>query len=207
MTNNIFPISGTLGKGIDWSFTRGVRFNTLKKETAGLYRPRVRLAQYPVHEFTLVWNFIKDEPNSGDVPDLQNLIGFFEQRAGAFESFLLNPADVTKNISDSHATTQIGTGDGSTKSFQLTRSYGGATELVQAVANMVVSVGGVETTAYTVSNGGIVTFTSAPANGALVLADFDFLYRVTFDEDTLDVDGMLYQLYELRSLKLVEDKQ
>jgi len=109
----------------------------------------------------------------------------------------------------------IGTGDGSTKFFQLVRNVGGFLEAVQNPANQsaTVYVSGrapqVQGTDYTIGNG-IVAFTVAPANGAAITADFTFLHRVRFDagssrsgKEGIEFNNFYFNLYECKEVQLI----
>ncbi|MEL6373395.1 MAG: DUF2460 domain-containing protein [Pseudomonadota bacterium] len=136
--------------------------------------------------------------------DLHAVIAFFEERRGRLYAFRW------KDFSDCHSGAPlvppspldqvIGTGDGVTRAFSLTKTYGGAhAPWVRAITKPVaggvrVAVDGVEVSA---PGGfaldalhGTVTFEEAatPAAGAVVTAGFTFDVPVRFDTDRLEVD-------------------
>ena len=91
--------------------------------------------------------------------------------------------------------------------FQLSRNIGGYIEPIQNPANQsaTVYVNGVaktQGTDYTIANG-LVTFAAAPAAGAAITADFQWLWRVRFAQDTLEFANFLYLLWECRTVELV----
>jgi uncharacterized protein (TIGR02217 family) len=81
-------------------------------------------------------------------------------------------------------------GDGASKQFQLARIYGSAgvpNDIIQNVAGSIsVYVNGSFTTAYSVDGLGVVTFNSAPANGATLTWSGNFYFYVRFESDNLD---------------------
>jgi hypothetical protein len=77
---------------------------------------------YPRYRYKLVYEFLRD---TSVYPELATLLGFFNARQGQFDTFLFS--DPTDN---SVAGQQLGSGDGTTTSFQLTRTYGAFTEPV-----------------------------------------------------------------------------
>lgn len=98
----------------------------------------------------------------------------------------------------------IGTGDGITRTFQLTKAYTrGANTYTRTISlpvlsSVLVSINGAlagsavsPDTPYTVSRpGGVVTFTTAPANGAVIRAGFLFDVEVRFESDE-SFDGIV----------------
>lgn len=105
---------------------------------------------------------------------------------------------------------KIGSGDGSTTQFQLTRNIGGYNEKVQFPAGQraSVKVAGIQKTQgtdYTIANG-LVTFVSPPASGAMITADFTALWSVRFKQDQQEFDEFMYLLWECKRMKLVSVK-
>lgn len=131
--------------------------------------------------------------------DLFTVKAFYLARKGAANSFLFKDfADCTSNPTDpSHLASagtkdqSIGTGDGATTIFQLTKKYTSGsithTRIIQKPATGTVRVWldnteqlsgwSVDTTT------GKITFTSAPANGAIISASFQFYVPVRFGEE------------------------
>jgi hypothetical protein len=105
----------------------------------------------------------------------------------------------------------IGYGDGSTTVFPLWRSttaLGASTvtrlELIQYVTQMnAVYFNGEATTGYTLSNyPAEITFTSAPLSGEVISWDGSYAYLCHFAEDSVDFNEFMYDLWELKSLKM-----
>jgi uncharacterized protein (TIGR02217 family) len=147
--------------------------------------------------------------------DLSAVIAFFEARRGRLYGFRF--ADFTDRKSCAPAATPtatdqvIGTGDGTTTTFQLTKTYAsGAASWTRAIVKPVagsvrVAVGGVETSDFTLdTTTGLVTFTSAPADGAAITAGFLFDAPVRFDSDALSVNLATFAAGEIPSIPLVE---
>ena len=92
---------------------------------------RLSYWSYPRYQWTIGYEVLR---SAGGFTDLQQLIGFYNARQAQFDDWLWTDPD------DSSVTRQpLGTGDGSTVSFQFTRTIGGYTEPVTAV-NVVTSV-------------------------------------------------------------------
>jgi uncharacterized protein (TIGR02217 family) len=106
----------------------------------------------------------------------------------------------------------IGTGDGVTRDFQLTKTYRrGSQTYVRDIdlpvsGTVVCALNGVATTAFNVSRpGGVVTFETAPTPGQVVTAGYLFDVEVRFEND--DVFEGIVQSYAVSgyaSLTLVE---
>ncbi len=131
--------------------------------------------------------------------DLHTVIAFFEARSGQMHGFRFrDPADHQSCMPSGTvaATDQsLGTGDGSTTTFQLQKTYGdGAGSVARAITKPVagtvqVAVDGVTADAadYAVdTTTGVITFDAAPGAGLAVTAGFGFDTPVRFDTPHLD---------------------
>lgn len=149
--------------------------------------------------------------------ELADLITFFRARRGPARGFrLMDPFDNSSNGMSGTPTQLdqlIAIGDGVRSDFQLTKSYGGGTEpQVRAItrpraATLLVSVGGVASTAWTLGNLGMLRFTTSPAAGAEVRAGFRFDVPVRFAEDRLDVSAVNFAAGEAPSVPLIEIRE
>ncbi|MET3667881.1 DUF2460 domain-containing protein [Caulobacter sp. 1776] len=132
--------------------------------------------------------------------EVAELVSFFEARRGRLTGFRFrDPADCKSCLPSAQPAASdqaIGTGDGTRKVFQLSKTYGTGPEVVVrpiakpvagtvkvAVAGVTLAAGGFTVDATT----GLVTLTAAPAAGAAVTAGFEFDTPVRFDLDRLDV--------------------
>lgn len=138
---------------------------------------------------------------------LDALIAFFRARKGRAHGFRF------KDWQDYQVTTaQIGTGNGSTTTFQLTKTYtSGSQSDVRKITKPVsgsitVYLDGVAQTSGVSINTttGIVTFTSAPANGKIVTASFEFDVPVRFDTDRLSASLDQYASHSWYDIPLIE---
>ena len=109
----------------------------------------------------------------------------------------------------------IGTGDGSTTTFQLIKNYtrGAVTrqrKITRLIADTaVIYVNGVEQMSGVTVNEdtGLVTFSLAPGSGAEVTADFQFLLPVRFDDDSLQLLSLSRDLIQPVSVVLMQIKE
>ena len=148
--------------------------------------------------------------------DLAAVVAFFEARNGRLNGFRFKDWADWKSCLPSGtpaATDQgIGTGDGATTDFQLVKTYAsGSQTWTRAITKPVdgtvkVAIDGVEqTSGWSVdTTTGIVSFTTAPASGAVITAGFEFDVPVRFDTDTLDVTLDIERLGSITSIPLVE---
>ena len=148
--------------------------------------------------------------------DLAAVVAFFEARNGRLYGFRTKDWADYKSSLPSLAITatdqQIGTGNGSLKTFQLTKRYtSGAQAWTRTIAKPVagtimIALGLVEQmSGWTLdATTGIVTFTTAPGNGVIVRAGFEFDVPVRFDTDMLDVTLDIERLGSITSIPLLE---
>jgi uncharacterized protein (TIGR02217 family) len=148
--------------------------------------------------------------------DLAAVVAFFEARNGRLHGFRYKDWADYKSGLPSQAVTptdqQIGTGTGSLQSFQLSKRYtSGAQTWVRTITKPVagtvrVALGMVEQmSGWTLDTAtGVITFTTAPANGVIVRAGFEFDVPVRFDSDTLDVTLDFERLGSITSIPLLE---
>lgn len=214
MSNLLFPKI----KGLAWNITKNPTFSTEIQSSLAGREVRIQNFQNPIWEFTLSYEYLLNDPKSRDENEqtpLETLVGFFLARGGQFDDFLLNESDLTGRLEDSVYSGQpIGTGDSATKSFQIVRNVGGFLEAVQNPMNQTATVyvngtAKVQGTDYTIANG-VVTFTSAPAAGASITADFIALQRVRFDtgasrsgKEGIEFNNFYFNLYECKEVQLI----
>ena len=72
---------------------------------------------------------------------------------------------------------------------------------------MLVSVDGAASTGWTLTSGGVVTFTAPPAAGKVVRAGFTFDVPVRFAEDKLEITGAVFAAGEAPSVPVIEIRE
>jgi len=157
------------------------------------------------------WEYPRIEYNVAtgiqDVEELQELIEFFHTVYGKGHSFRFRDKQDYKSCriqyDPSFDDRSIGTGDGSTVDFQIYKIYqfagqvGCERKITKPVVDTVlVGVGGSEmTSGWSVDySTGVITFDSAPADGANITAGFVFDIEARFDTDTLSTNLEDYQI-------------
>ncbi|MBH5321549.1 DUF2460 domain-containing protein [Aurantiacibacter sediminis] len=149
--------------------------------------------------------------------ELGVLLEFFRARRGPARAFrLADPFDFSSNGLSGTPTMMdqlIGTGDGLTATFQLSKSYGAIDEpqlrnITRPRADTIlISVDGVAETDWLLGDGGRITFTNAPPDGAAIRAGFLFDVPVRFAEDRLDISGATFAANDAPSVPLIEVRE
>lgn len=209
MSNQIYPV--LIGQG--WP-TKRRNYDTIdQKAQSGA---EVRLANYiqPYYEWEIPYGYLNDNFNIATA-DYQILMGFSEQRLGKYDSFLFDdPSDddtsqYVANPVASPTPSQIGTGDGTTATFQLARSIGGASHLIYNVnsknrAPRIYFGATLQSSGYSISASGLVTFSSAPSLATVINADFQYYFRCRFDEDSIEAENIGGPYWMVKSVTLYE---
>lgn len=198
MSNAIFP---TL-TGMTYDTVKTPVFNTVTKKSASGRETRIAYMAVPMYKWQLNFEYLRDQQGvqSPAAPwnDLKLLMAFFIARQGMFDSFLFN--DNSDNVATAQ---QFGVGTGSLTTFQLSRTMGGGFLFPEPVQNIngipSIYVNGTLTLPGSISASGVVTFTTAPAAGAILTWTGNFYHRVRFDSDAVDFTQMLQNFWELGS--------
>jgi len=197
--------------GLAWSVTKTPTFQTRIQRAASGRELRALDYPYPLWQFALVYDFLRDNPAAG-YDELRTLLGFFMLCQGAFGPFLF------QDPSDCQVTgQQIGVGNASTTVFQLQRAMGatlpGGGFLEPIVAPNVVHaihLNGIicNPAAYSVDpDTGFVTFNTAPGSGLIITADFTYYFRCRFIDDKYDFENFMYRLWQLKKLTFISVRQ
>lgn len=148
--------------------------------------------------------------------ELSELLAFFRARRGPARGFrIMDPFDHSSNGMTGTPTVLdqlIGIGDGARADFQLIKSYGTGEPQVRPITRprpetLVASIGGSATTAWTLSEKGMLRFLAAPPAGAEVRAGYLFDVPVRFADDRLDVTAVNFAAGEAPSIPLIEVKE
>jgi uncharacterized protein (TIGR02217 family) len=190
--------------GLAWSVTKAPIFQTRIQRAVSGRELRTLDYPYPLWQFTLVFAFLRDDPNAG-FDELRTLMGFYLSCYGAYGTFLFqDPTDF--EVSGQY----IGTGDSSTDLYQLQRSIGlelpggGFLEPITAPQTVdAIYFDGIvqNASSYNVDpDTGIVSFLTPPQNGVVITADFSYWFRCRFVEDRSDFENFMYRLWQLKKL-------
>lgn len=121
MSTAVYPTLPTLG----FSVFKTPRFSTIVQRAASGKEIRAALWAYPIWDMKLTYDVLRDDVTNNE---FKQLLQFFLQRQGSFDSFYLTDPD------DNAVTAQqFGVGDGATLPYQLIRTYAGFIEPVYAL--------------------------------------------------------------------------
>ena len=150
--------------------------------------------------------------------DVETLISFFEARQGQMFGFRWKDwSDFKSCVASAEVDCldqPLGDGDGLRTEFQLVKTYSsGGVGYVRPIQKPVsgtvhVAVDGTELahgTGYTLDlDTGVISFATAPANGAVVTAGFEFDVPVRFDTDQILSSAASFQAGDVPNVPIVE---
>jgi uncharacterized protein (TIGR02217 family) len=199
VSNRLFP--ALIGLAI--AQKHAPTFRTRATSSVSFTEARIGYAAYPIWRLELAYEFLR---SAAAYNELDKIRAFFTACGGARDSFLYtNPDD--NQVTDH----QFGIGDGTTTQFQLLRTLtdGGTNTFSEPVQNVNaltnIKDNGVTKASpadYSVSATGLVTFTSAPAAAHPLTWSGTYYWRVRFEEDALEFEKFMYQLYSLGKVAL-----
>jgi uncharacterized protein (TIGR02217 family) len=179
--------------GIGWSVHKRPNFSTRVQSHVSGRDVRVANYAHALYEFEVQYDGLD---SAGKRPgltanSLQTLMGFFLSCQGQLNTFLYT------DPTDNSVTAQtFATGDGTTTAFTLGRTIGSYFEPVSYVVSVTqVTVNGTPTGAYTLTAPNTITFTSAPANAAVLNWTGTYAFQCRFTSDTIDFENILYGLW------------
>lgn len=165
---------------------KGNRPETLSGRTFGSTR-----WTYPRWLFRMKYEFLRQRGPYPGLAEYEELAGFWNNLAGPYDTFLFTDPEGSAVTAQ-----QTGTGNGSNRLFALQRLYGGHLEPIGKTNGAItVTVNGTGTTAYTLVDGRLLNFDSAPANGAVIRWTGAYYLRCEFVDDELDADMFMAGLY------------
>ena len=189
MSYSIFPDI----EGMEWNNTKTPKFTTTVQKSGSKRRKTICCHSYPEWEFELSFTALNKA-------QIQTLAGFIASVYGATVPFLWRDMEDYRQSG-----VPFGIGNGTTQIFQLLKTYNSTfyepvTDIV--AGSLAVYVGETLTAAYTLGDNGLITFTTAPANGTVLTADYEYYWRVAFDSD-VTWSIIWNDLYKTNSIKLV----
>lgn len=193
MSTDVFP---TLpGLGFTWGKRPG--FNTGMHKAAAGVSVRTSFMQYPIWEFEGTFEFLRDDATN----EFKTMCGFFCNRKGRWDTFLFKDSD-DYLVTDG----DLGTGDGVTTMFPLLRDFGGFVERIGQVdtdEDLDVFADGVlvDPLDYTLTMPNKIVFDTAPADGVVITASFQFFFVCIFKEDMADFDKFADKFWELQTIE------
>ena len=181
--------------------TKSPKWSTEIITTASGRERRTAYWSYPKWSFELQYEVIRHRPT---VDELFALWEFFNVAKGQYGPWLfVDPSDCQVLSS---APASFGTGDGTTKVFQLQRQINSFSEPVFDVYAPNILDNGSPAASYTISANGVVTFATAPAAGHPLTWYGYFYFGCRFLQDDLSFEAMAATLWSGKSVKFVSIK-
>jgi uncharacterized protein (TIGR02217 family) len=185
--------------GLAFPLRRSPSWMTAKEESIGGMRARHSYWNYPRWNYEISIAALRT--SASFLPEMQNLMGFYNSVGGDNGLFLYQDAD------DNAVTDQpFGAGDGASVSFQLVRTWGSFVEPVFAPTITNVKVSGSPTSAYTLNALGVVQFDLPPAAAAPLTWTGTFKWYCRFEDAMLQTYKLVNGIYALDSLKFSTEK-
>jgi hypothetical protein len=197
--------------GLGYSVKKTLQyFNSSPQVHTSGRRVRVSYAQFPLWNIELLYNALRDKPSQ---QEYKIFLGFFGKMAGTLNGFCIRDNDDCEVESQSFVTT-----DGLNSQFgPLFRTFGaeentfdepvGFIDLTKPfrvyVDDELVSAGD-PTWGYTVQTtqpvNQLLKFNNTPEAGHVITLDFSFYFYVQFQEDSMNVEKFLHQIYKAGSV-------
>ena len=197
MSNEVFPIL----PGLSWGVTKTPVFKTRIQEASSGYEVRSMMRANPLWRFKMSYEFLNGRRIEGE-SQLERLIGFFQRHRGAWGSFLYEDASDKAVVDHPFAV-----GTGTTKDFQLIRVFGGFAEALANINQITnIKINGVLKslgTHYTVNDRGLVSFVTAPPNGASITWTGSYFYRARFAGDDLEFENVIAHIWANKNVELL----
>jgi len=218
MSNAIFP---TL-PGLAFDVGKSPLFSTAIQRAASGRELRRRRWAHPLYQIALTFEFLRDDVAFNE---LKTLAGFYMQRGGSFDSFLFTDPDDNRAINE-----VLAVGDSVATAFQAQRTFGGNVEPLSNVASIDdpngASMWGADPATapmwsadtantsmwaaviykpsdYTLNPGGQVVFNRPVPAGVTLLWSGSFYYRCRFNDDQMDFNKFMDQLWNLKTCDLL----
>ncbi len=142
---------------------------------------------------------------------LQAVVDLFQAQKGRAFAFLF------KDWSDFAGTAEATVptvGDAVETDFQMTRNYDTAvrsyarpiTQTIDATVNVYIDTI-LQVSGFTLEAGGIIRFSSPPAGGEVITADFEFDVPVRFNQDNLNIDVEVFDKGSIPDISIIEVRE
>lgn len=203
MSNYIYPTF----QGLSCNKEKNPLWKTNVYEAASGKENRIQKWSYPRYKITLNYNFMTDNALQSvtlEKGDIEKLQGFFNKVGGNCDDFLYY--DDVENYCENQV---FGTGDATTKVFQLKRSLPNWVEPVKGIIDApVIKIAGttIASNLYEWDNNGKITFDTAPTVGAELTWTGHYYFRVRFQNEQIELTQTFDGLYEEIEINLITVK-
>ena len=197
MTIPVFPSLPGLAFPVD----RTPNSATVLQKSSSGKKSALQLYSFPEYQYTLDIELLRQFSSH---TEFDTFLGFINSLGGQGNVFYFTDPD------DSSVTDQPnGTGDGSTKAFQLVRNKGGFAEPVQSVnGTPIIKLDGTPTVDFTLGATGIVTFGSAPGDGIVITWTGNYYWLCRLDSDNgVKISKFMNGMWEAKQIDFTTEKQ
>lgn len=182
--------------GLKWGSTKSPNWNTMVKKSANGRTFRASFYAYPIWQFKLSFEVLRANVAYQEV---QNLIGFFNQRKGKFDTFLYEDPD-------EHSVTlqTIGTTISGQVEYRLVKNLGGFVEpigAVNGVPTILLNDTPISASLYDIDENGYLIFHVAQTAGQSIKWTGSYYYRVAFTKDEMDFEQFMKDLWECKRVE------
>ncbi|MES2782192.1 MAG: DUF2460 domain-containing protein, partial [Pseudomonadota bacterium] len=147
--------------------------------------------------------------------ELGQLLSFFRARRGPAVGFrFTDPIDNSSNGMSGNPNMldqRLGLGNAVRTTFPLLKTYGADGQVRRitrpVAATVSVAVNGVTATGWSLGTGGVVSFATAPAMGAVITAGYRFDVPVRFASDRIDVARATFGAGDMPNVPLIEIRE
>lgn len=212
-------------RGLGWTRLRKAEFRSIVQGSAADIETRIAQTQNPIWHWSLIYNYLKDNPNDLAVglsyTDLQTLMGFFLARQGQFDDFLFSdpydnsygPGLLPSGAPNLQAQLQLVQNTNNGLWYSPIQIYRGG-QFFEDVTDLDVS--GILLFSNGISQANIVNYTIGGPGLAIpgfsfyglyaqwvgtpvgpITAQFNFLYRVRFEMDDQDWEQFMQYLWTI----------
>lgn len=200
MTILTFPVLA----GVTWPVGRTAIWSTDLHPTVSGRNTTLQYFSYPKYKYELSFDVLRSDSVN---LEWQTLLTFYNRVGGDAQLFQFNDVDDT-SVTDQ----ALGTGDGTTTAFQLVRTMtgtGGNTFVEPVwlpIGTPVVKINGTPTVLFTLGATGLITFNSAPANGAALTWTGTYNWPCRFDDGSADFQKFMTNFWELKKISFTTEK-
>ena len=188
IADRVMPLIFPALPGLAWSVTKSPTFQTRIQRAASGRELRALDYPYPLWQFTLVFDLLRDNPAAG-YDELRTLIGFLHALPGRLRDV---PVSRPERRSGRRATDRrrqcqchclpAAAHDGHDSPW---RRLFGAIVAPNVVSAIYLNGTHPKPGSYSVDpNTGLVTFETAPGSGMIITADFSYYFRCRFVDDS-----------------------
>lgn len=196
------PLFPTLA-GLGWPVKKTPTFSNVVASHVSGREVRAALYRNPIWKFELTIDGLSGDATSYPglgAASLQALMDLFLTCQGGFSTFLyVDPSD------HSAVAQTLANGDGATQNFTFARQIktGGFLEPVGWVTSVAhIYLAGVDqTSGWSLTTPNILSFAIAPPSGVAISASFSYAFECRFEDDNLDFEETMQNLWEAKSVK------